>query len=212
MDFDLPAELSAFLDELDLFIEREIRPLERIDDNIRFFDHRREHARTDWDNQGLPRPEWEELLREAKRRADQAGHLRFALPKEYGGKDGSNLWMAVIREHFAAKGLGLHNDLQTEHSIVGNQPAAVLFRDHGTAEQRADFIPGLLDGSRFVAFGLTEPRHGSDATHMEMRARREARDGVAGWLIDGEKMWITGMHEASHCAVLPRNFNTRVVI
>jgi hypothetical protein len=32
----------------------------------------------------------------------------------YGGKDGSNLWMAVIREHLAAKGLGLHNDLQNE--------------------------------------------------------------------------------------------------
>ena len=43
-------------------------------------------------------------------------------PKRYGGKDGSNLWMAVIREHFAAKGLGLHNDLQNEHSIVGNLP------------------------------------------------------------------------------------------
>ena len=43
-------------------------------------------------------------------------------PKRYGGKDGSNLWMAVIREHLASKGLGLHNDLQNEHSIVGNFP------------------------------------------------------------------------------------------
>ena len=34
--------------------------------------------------------------------------------------DGTNLAMAVIREHLAAKGLGLHNDLQTEHTIVGN--------------------------------------------------------------------------------------------
>jgi alkylation response protein AidB-like acyl-CoA dehydrogenase len=35
--------------------------------------------------------EWEALLGEMRRRADKAGHLRFALPKEYGGKDGSNL-------------------------------------------------------------------------------------------------------------------------
>ena len=57
-----------------------------------------------------------------RRRADKAGHLRFALPKELGGKDGSNLAMAIIREHLAAKGLGLHNDLQNESSIVGNFP------------------------------------------------------------------------------------------
>src|SRR3546814_12336760 len=119
MDFAVPADLQAYLDELDAFIAAEIKPLEAADDNIRFFDHRREHSRTDWDNQGLPRHEWEALLKETTRRADKAGHWRFSAPKAYGGKDGSNLWMAVIREHFAAKGLGLHNDLQNEHSIVG---------------------------------------------------------------------------------------------
>ena len=100
MDFNLPADLTAYLDELDRFIVREIKPLEEADDNIRFFDHRREWARTDFDNGGLPRHEWEALLRKAKNLADAAGHLRFAIPKRYGGKDGSNLWMAVIREHF----------------------------------------------------------------------------------------------------------------
>lgn len=104
MDFSLPADLVAYLAELDAFILREIKPLEEQDDNIRFFDHRREWARTDFDNGGLPRHEWEKLLREAKNRADAAGHLRFAIPKRYGGRDGSNLWMAVIREHFATKG------------------------------------------------------------------------------------------------------------
>src|SRR5262249_48594810 len=86
MDFDIPADIAAYLGELDAFIDREIRPLERENDNIRFFDHRREHARTDWDNDGQPRHEWEELLAEMRRRADKAGHLRFGLPKELGGK------------------------------------------------------------------------------------------------------------------------------
>ena len=103
MDFNLPAELSAYLDELDRFIAAEITPLEQADDNIRFFDHRREHARTDWDAGGLPRAEWEALLAEARARADRAGHFRFALPKEIGGQTrnvgaGGNLAMAVIRE------------------------------------------------------------------------------------------------------------------
>jgi acyl-CoA dehydrogenase len=204
MDFELPADLKAYLAELDSFIEAEIKPLQAADDNERFFDHRREWARTDFDNGGLPRHEWEVLLREAKRRADKAGHYRFAMPAEFGGRNGSNLWMAVIREHLAAKGLGLHNDLQNEHSIVGNNPFILMFRDFGTEAQKAEFIQGMLKGERIITFGLTEPDHGSDATHMETRAVPETRDGVAGWRIDGEKMWTTGMHVATHCALFAR--------
>ena len=67
MDFALSADLIAYLAELDDFIEARIKPLEMEDDNIRFFDHRREHARTDWDNNGLPRREWEALLAKARK-------------------------------------------------------------------------------------------------------------------------------------------------
>src|SRR5262245_16965403 len=161
MDFDLPRDLADYLAELDAFIEREIAPLQAQDDNERFFDHRREWARTDFEGGGLPRPEWEALLAEARRRADRAGHLRFALPSEYGGRDGSNLWMAVIREHLAARGLGLHNDLQNEHSIVANNPFVLAIRDFGTPAQQSELIQGMLDERVRLAFGLTEPDHGS---------------------------------------------------
>ena len=119
MNFDIPADLAAYLDELDQFIERVIAPLEQKDDNIRFFDYRREDARTDWERDGLPNETWEALLAEARRLADEAGHLRYPLPKQFGGQDGTNLGMASIREHLAARGLGLHNDLPTEHATVG---------------------------------------------------------------------------------------------
>jgi alkylation response protein AidB-like acyl-CoA dehydrogenase len=204
MDFALPADLIAYLAELDAFIEAEIKPLEQQDDNIRFFDHRREWARTDFEHGGLPRREWELLLREASMRADKAGHWRFSAPKKYGGKDGSNLWMAVIRDKFAAKGLGLHNDLQNEHSIVGNFPFVAMFESFGTQAQQQEFILGGFARNRITAFGLTEPDHGSDATHMETTAVPETRDGVEGWLINGEKMWTTGMHVATHCATFCR--------
>ena len=204
MDFALPQGLIDYIAELDQFIEAEIKPLEQQDDNIRFFDHRREYARTDFENQGLPRREWELLLVEAMRRADAAGYWRFSAPKKYGGQDGSNLWMAVIRDKFAAKGLGLHNDLQNEHSIVGNFPFVAMYEHFGTPEQQEEFILGGFNRTRRVAFGLTEPDHGSDATHMETRAVRETRDGVPGWRIDGRKMWITGMHHATHCAAFCR--------
>ena len=80
MDFDLPAEIIAKLRELDEFIEREIKPLEAR--NIQFFDHRREYARTNWDKDGQPRDEWNNLIAEMERLADQAGHLRYGLPVE----------------------------------------------------------------------------------------------------------------------------------
>ncbi|HLK23259.1 MAG TPA: acyl-CoA dehydrogenase family protein [Caulobacteraceae bacterium] len=204
MDFDIPQDIADYLDELDRFIEAEIKPLEQQDDNIRFFDHRREHARTDWDNQGLPRKEWEALLGEARRRADTAGHLRYAWPVEWGGKGGTNLAMAIIREHLAAKGLGLHNDLQTEHSIVGNNPFIIMFKEFATNAQYDLYSERLLKGEIRTGFGLTEPNHGSDATWMETRAVRETRDGVDGWLINGEKMWTTGMHAANYCMVFAR--------
>ena len=204
MDFALPPELTAYLVELDAFIAAEIAPLQAEGDNERFFDHRREHARTDWDNHGLPRPEWEALLGEARARADAAGHFRFAWPAEYGGKGGSNLWMAVIREHLAAKGLGLFNDLQNEHSIVGNNPFVVMFREFATPAQFARDGARVQDGTMRTAFGLTEPNHGSDATFMETRAVAETREGVPGWCIDGEKMWTTGMHVATHVMTFAR--------
>ena len=204
MLFDIPADITNYLAELDVFIAREIKPIENRDDNIRFFDHRREHARTDWDNQGLPRDDWWALLAEMRRVADKAGHYRFAIPQEYGGQNGSNLAMAAIRHHLAAKGLGLHNDLQNESSIVGNLVQVLILRDFGTPDQQRDFIPHMLEGRMGWSFGLTEEQHGSDATHMDTRAVPEVRNGVAGYRIDGNKMWITGVHVNSHVMTFAR--------
>ena len=204
MDFDLPRDLVAYLGELDAFIESEIKPLEREGDNVKYFDHRREYERTDWERGGIPKKEWEGLLAEARRRADAAGHLRFAWPKELGGKAGSQLWLAVIREHLAAKGLGLHNDLQNEHSIVSNNPFVVMFKEFANPEQYKRDAPKLLNQSMITAFGLTEPNHGSDATFMETRAVPHEKEGRAGWLINGAKMWTTGMHVATHVIVFAR--------
>ena len=200
MDFEIPQELQDYLEELDDFIEREIKPLEEQDDNIRFFDHRREYARTDWDRGGLPHEDWEALLAEAKRRADKAGHYRYAYPKEYGGRDGTNLGMAIIREHFAAKGLGLHNDLQNEHSIVGNNVGLLLMIHYGTEQQKKEWIDDLAEGRRGFAFGITEPKHGSDATHLETHAERDGDE----WVINGEKTWNTGIHKAEYDMVMAR--------
>ncbi|MEZ5282102.1 MAG: acyl-CoA dehydrogenase family protein [Acidimicrobiales bacterium] len=200
MDFNIPSDIQDLLDRLDEFIESQIKPLERSDDNIRFFDHRREDARTDWDRGGLPNEEWEALLHKVKRMADEAGFYRYPVSEEYGGMNGTNLGMALIREHLARKGLGLHNDLQNEHSIVGNNVGLLLMIAYGTDEQKAEWIDDLAEGRRGFAFGITEPEHGSDATHMETVAVRDGDE----WIINGEKTWNTGIHKASHDLIFAR--------
>ena len=200
MDFDIPAELVDFLEEVDQFIEAKIKPLEEKDDNIRFFDHRREDARTDWDRDGLPNEAWEALLREAKKLAIEAGIFNYAFPAEFGGRGGNNLGMAIIREHLAAKGLGLHNDLQNEHSVVGNNIALLLMLEYGTQAQKDQWLDGLKTASAGFAFGITEPAHGSDATYMETSA---CRDGDQ-WVLNGEKTWNTGVHIAQADMVMAR--------
>ena len=198
MDFALPEHLPGLLVEMDEFIESEIKPLER--ENIQYFDQRREHARTDWDNGGIPRREWEDLLGEMRRRADAAGWLRYGLPSQFGGRDGTNIDMAVIREHLAHKGLGLHNDLQDESSIVGNFPQVIMMDRFGTDAQKREWTDALITGERSMAFGLTEPNHGSDATWLETRAEADGDD----WIINGAKRFNTGVHRATHDLVFAR--------
>ncbi len=200
MDFTIPDDITQLLADLDDFIEEKIRPLEQSNDNIRFFDHRREDARTDWERGGLPNDEWEALLHQVKRMADEAGFYRWPFPSEYGGSDGNNLGMAIIREHLARKGLGLHNDLQNEHSIVGNQVGLLLMINYGTDEQKAEWVDDLVHGRKGFAFGITEPQHGSDATHMETTAVRDGDE----WIINGEKTWNTGIHKAQYDLIFAR--------
>ena len=173
---EIPADLADFLSRLDEFIEREIKPLE--EEHIEFFDHRREWRRTDWENDGVHRREWLELLAEMRRRSDRAGLYRYALPSSMGGLDGTNFGMAVIRDHLAAKGLGLHNDLQNEASVVGNLVFPLILDRFGTPEQKQQFMAGAITGEAGFGFNLTEPNHGSDATWLETRAvRRRKRLG-----------------------------------
>ncbi|MFK8041761.1 acyl-CoA dehydrogenase family protein [Congregibacter sp.] len=200
MNFEVPEDIQLFLGEIDQFIDDKIKPLENSDDNIRFFDHRREDARTDWDRDGLPNEEWEALLRKAKDLSIEAGIFNYPFPKEFGGRDGGNLGMALIREHLAAKGLGLHNDLQNEHSIVGNNIALLLMLNYGTEEQKSEWLDGMASARQGFAFGITEPEHGSDATHMETAAVRDGDD----WIINGEKTWNTGVHIADADMVMAR--------
>ena len=200
MDFAIPSDIQELVGDLDVFIDDVIKPIENENDNIRFFDHRREDSRTDWERDGLPNAEWEQLLGRMRREADAAGFLRWHLPKRFGGQDGTNLGMAIVREHLARRGLGLHNDLQNESSVIGNFPTVLMMEKYGSEDQKEYWIPRMLEGTARIGFGLTEPLHGSDATWMETTAVRDGDE----WVINGEKYWNTGLHHATHDYIFAR--------
>jgi alkylation response protein AidB-like acyl-CoA dehydrogenase len=181
MDMSIPEDVTRFIADLDEFIDAKIKPIEEA--NPEYFDHRREYARTDLDRGGIPTRRWREIMHEARVLADQAGFYRYPLPKALGGQDASNVAMAVIREHLAHRGPGLHAELSHEASMVANLPLALVLHEYGTEEQQEMYLERLVSGDMEMAFGLTEPNHGSDATWLETRAVRDGDD----WVITGEK-------------------------
>lgn len=197
MDFTTPGGVEDLLREIDVFVEERLRPIEA--EHPRFFDHRREHSRTNWED-GTPHPDWEELLDLQRSLADEAGLYRYGLPAALGGRDGTNLGMAMAREHLAAKGPGLHNDLHShESATIGNLPMVRIVHEFGNEAQRA-CLEDMITGRLRVAFGFTEPDHGSDATWMETTAQRTSD----GWVIDGRKRFISDLPRARAHVVFAR--------
>jgi alkylation response protein AidB-like acyl-CoA dehydrogenase len=198
LDWSIPAEVTELLGALDAFIDRELVPLEQANPDL--FDHRREFTRTDVERGGIPTARWRALLDRARRLSIEAGFYRYPFPVEVGGDGGTNLAMAIIREHLAHRGPGLHAELSHEASVVANEPLVLVLHEYGTAEQKRRYLEPLVDGRIAIAFALTEPDHGSDVTWLTTRARR-AGDG---WVLDGVKRYITGIDVAAAVLVFAR--------
>src|SRR5215207_4796403 len=198
MDWTIPDDVQQLLVDIDEFIEREIKPLEEA--NPELFDHRRECTRTDVERGGIPTERWREMLAEARRRAIAAGLYTLPFPADIGGGDLSNHAMAIVREHLAKRGPGLHAELSHEASVLANQPLVLVLHEYGTEEQKQRYMRPLANGEIELAFGLTEPNHGSDATWLETTARRDGDD----WIIDGMKRWNSVMDVAAANVVFAR--------
>src|SRR6201991_1849884 len=151
----IPEDVQQLLVDIDAFIERDIKPLEAANPDL--FDHRREFTRTDVERGGIPTERWREMLAEARRRAIAAGLYKLPFPSAIGGSDLSNFTMAVVREHLAKRGPGLHAELSHEASVLANQPLALVLHEYGTEEQKRQYLDPLVNGDIYLAFGLTEP-------------------------------------------------------
>jgi acyl-CoA dehydrogenase len=113
----------------------------------------------------------------------EQGYLGLKYPEEYGGQGGGYLPDAVLAEELAwcgsgglAAGIGAHIGIAT--------PPIWKF---GTEEQKRRYLAPAIRGEKIAALGITEPEAGSDVAAIRTRARRV--DG--GWVVSGEKTYIT---------------------
>jgi alkylation response protein AidB-like acyl-CoA dehydrogenase len=172
MDFAITDAQQAILEAVDRFVARHLPPEE-----LRRRDH--EHI-----------PPYD-LLPEMGR----LGLFRTVLPREWGGIGTDWRSVALVQER-----LGQHAYMLASifNRIVGF--AAMSLLTHGSAAQKAEFLPRLAEGRLLIALALTEPEAGSDAAAVRTRARRTS----AGWRITGRKTWISDARGADHLLVVAR--------
>ncbi|MCG3041257.1 acyl-CoA dehydrogenase family protein [Streptomyces fenghuangensis] len=133
------------------------------------------------------------------REAGKLGYLGVSLPEEYGGGGGGITELSIVLEELGAVGCPLLMLIVTP-AITGT----VIAR-FGTGEQKRAWLPGLADGSRKMAFGITEPDAGSNSHRITTTARRDG----GGWVLTGRKVFVSGVDTADATLIVGRTEDAR---
>ena len=126
----------------------------------------------------------------------EAGWLGIAMPEEFGGAGLGITEAAVMMQAIAECGAGMTGASSVHMNIFGLEPV-VLF---GTPAQQRRMLPGIITGKDKACFAVTEPNVGLNTTQLKVRA--EKRPG--GYLVNGEKIWISTAQVASRMLLLAR--------
>jgi len=122
----------------------------------------------------------------------EMGLFGLTIPEEYGGLGESLLTYALAVEEISRGWMSVSGIINT-HFIV-----AYLLLQHGTEDQKSRYLPRMAAGELRGAFSMSEPNCGSDVSAIRTRA---VRDGD-GYVIDGQKMWLTNGGSSTLVAVL----------
>ncbi|MCU0264767.1 MAG: acyl-CoA dehydrogenase family protein [Actinomycetia bacterium] len=124
----------------------------------------------------------------------EMGIFGLMIPEEYGGLGESLLTYALCVEEIARGWMSVSGIINT-HFIV-----AYMVMQHGTEEQKQAYLPRMATGEVRGAFSMSEPGCGSDVAAITSKA---VRDGD-GWVLTGQKMWLTNGGSSTLVAVLVR--------
>lgn len=127
--------------------------------------------------------------------ADQ-GWLGITMPTDVGGAGLGVTEAALMMQTIAQSGAGMSGASAVHLNVFGLQPVVV----YGTAEQRARFLPPLIEGREKACFGVTEPDAGLNTTQISTFARREGDH----YIVSGRKIWISTAQVADKILLLAR--------
>ena len=125
-----------------------------------------------------------------------AGWLGLAMPEAVGGAGLGITEAAIMMTAVAESGGGMAAASSIHGPVFSLQPVALF----GTEEQQRRMIPPVLSGEDLICFAVTEPNTGLDTTKLKTRA--DKRDG--GYLVNGEKIWISVARQANKMMLLAR--------
>jgi alkylation response protein AidB-like acyl-CoA dehydrogenase len=125
----------------------------------------------------------------------QAGLLGVHLPEQYGGGGAGLAELTVVTEELAAHGLPLLI------AVISPAICGSILAAHASDEMKASWLPGLADGTRRMAFALTEPDAGSNSHNVSTTARRDG----PGWVITGGKYYISAADECEALLLVARD-------
>jgi alkylation response protein AidB-like acyl-CoA dehydrogenase len=124
-----------------------------------------------------------------------AGLLGVHLPADYGGGGAGLSELVVILEELAAHGMPMLI------AVISPAICGSIIAAHGSADLKACWLPGLADGTRKMAFALTEPDAGSNSHNVSTAATRTG----SGWAISGGKYYISAIDECEAVLLVARD-------
>ncbi|MDU0254537.1 acyl-CoA dehydrogenase family protein [Streptomyces sp. PU10] len=133
--------------------------------------------------------------------AAKLGYIGVNLPEAYGGGGAGITELALVLEELGAAG----NPLLM--MIVSPAICGTVIARFGTEEQKRDWLPSLADGTRLMAFGITEPDAGSNSHRITTTARRDAATGD--WILTGRKVFVSGVDIADATLIVGRTEDAR---
>ncbi|GGZ75976.1 MULTISPECIES: acyl-CoA dehydrogenase family protein [Streptomyces rochei group] len=133
--------------------------------------------------------------------AAKLGYIGVNLPEAYGGGGAGITELSLVLEEMGAAG----NPLLM--MIVSPAICGTVIARFGTDEQKREWLPPLADGSRLMAFGITEPDAGSNSHRITTTARRDATTGD--WILTGRKVFVSGVDIADATLIVGRTEDAR---
>jgi alkylation response protein AidB-like acyl-CoA dehydrogenase len=128
-----------------------------------------------------------------------AGLLGLHLPDVYGGGGGGMAEAVVVVEELAAHGIPLLIWVISP-AICGN-----ILSHHASEEMKQRWIGPIADGTRKMAFAITEPDAGSNSHNIKTTARRLDRGSGTGWTISGSKYYISAVDQADAVLIVAKD-------